>query len=257
MAFLTLNAQEALPSLPQETPTKDKNGFTLGVELNLGSATLMGDKYGLLNSNVAYSSFLGNYKLENFAFDGGLNVGYQHYFDKEALGVKKAFGIEASFYLGIGSPIEDTLSYEYTKGYPTYYKVSFLPIKTGFDVNFLWDFWQSGEHTLGMKAGLGYRLSYFVSLKNSSNASNYWNGTYNQNFSGLLLNEFYPQIGINYYFGQHQFSLTYRFGGIMSTSSNREKNKFDSTWMGRGESVYFETSITQSNYFSLGYSYLF
>lgn len=259
MTFLTLNAQEALPPIPQEIPTKDKSGFTLGIELNLGSAILSGNKYGMPKLQAGYATFLGDYSFENFAFDGGLNVGYQHYFDKEALGVQKAFGIQADFYLGIGSPIENTLSYEYTKGYPTYYKTSFLPIKAGFDVNFLWDFWQSGEHTLGLKAGLGYRLSYFMSLKNSNNASNYWNGVYSQNFAGLLLNEFYPQIGLNYYFGSHQFSLTYRFGGMINSTSQVEKNKFDTVWANPllGESVYFETLITQSNYFSFGYSYRF
>lgn len=227
--------------------------------MNLGSATLFGNKYGKPTIDANYATFLGSYEFNHFAFDGGVNVGYQHYFDKEALGVKQAFGIQANLYFGIGSPMDDTLAYEYTKGYSIYYEMSFLPIKTGLDVSFLWDFWQSGEHTLGMLAGIGYRLTYYASLKNSNNASNAWHGVYDQKFSRFLLNEFYPQIGLNYYFGRHQFSLIYQFGGIVHLSSQVEKNLFDTVWGNAllGESVYFETSMTQNNYFSLGYSYRF
>lgn len=202
---------------------------------------------------------MGKYTQSHFAFDGGIKAGYQHYFDKEALGVNQAFGIEASGYFGVGNPLNDTITYDYLRGASTDYEVSFLPIKLGFDVNFLWDFWQSGEHTLGMLAGIGYRFTYYMSLKNSNNASNHWNGVYSQSFSGLMLNEFYPQIGLHYYYGSHQFSFVYRLGGLINAVSQVEKNYFDTVWgnPALGENVYFETRIARSDYFSLGYSYRF
>lgn len=73
--------------------------------------------------------------MENFAFDGGLAFGYQHYF-----GESQKFGIGTSVYLGEGNPTKG----KFEMGFEDYsidlisyqLNTSYIPIKTGFEVIF-------------------------------------------------------------------------------------------------------------------------
>lgn len=195
-------------------------------------------------------------KKTNFSFDGGIKLGYQYYFDKEALGVQKAFGINTSVYIGAGNPLKETIFSQVLHSNVYYGSESeYVPIKTRIEVSFLWDFWQKGKHTLGLSAGIGYGFAYYLSTKTSNNVL-YDNQPHpdgeSTKYSDVIINSFYPQIGLYYYYGNHQFSLNYRFS--LEYSSNTQKVEFMS---GVSDIGHISTQISQNDHLSFGYSYRF
>lgn len=197
------------------------------------------------------------YSVDNFAFDGGITFGYQHYF-----GESQKFGIGASLYIGAGIPTDGKFAMG-VEEFPlssAFYELntSYIPIKTGFEVNFLWDFWENGEHTLGLIAGAMYRFTYLIAKDGEiiarDKVDNLNTNMGNIKISNQMIHTFAPQIGLAYNYGNHQFSLKYRFGGIMTSSSGILSDDI----VIEGDNIgKVKTQIKASDYLSLGYSYLF
>ncbi len=198
-----------------------------------------------------------SYGVDNFAFDGGITLGYQHYF-----GESQKFGIGTSVYFGAGNPVEgefemglddfsiDLVSYQLN--------TSYIPIKTGIELNFLWDFWESGEHTLGLIVGAMYRFTYLFAKDGELIAQDRVDGTSvsmgKLKMNNPIIHTFAPQIGLAYNYANHQFSLKYRFGGILASLSDMLSDN-----VANGISIIgkVKTQIKTSDYLSIGYSYRF
>lgn len=205
--------------------------------------------------------FVNNTKNNNsFSFDGGIKFGYQYYFDKEALGVKQAYGISASLYIGAGNPIEGE-TFQTLKDNPLasyIYKTSYIPIRTGIDINFLWDFWEKGSHTLGLSAGFQYKFGYYKNTKaeviNSLSGEKLTEVNSENAFTDLMIHSFVPKIGLHYYYDNHQFEITTSFG--ISYSSSNIRGDFSNAFAG-GDTMGYKTQIINSDCLSFGYSYRF
>ncbi|PAF52779.1 hypothetical protein [Helicobacter sp. 13S00477-4] len=171
----------------------DKNGFFVGVE------AVLGDSY-IIDSQ------------KKVTFDLGVLGGYQRYFD-----IEQKHGIKGSVYLHSGfgnkfdmpAPKYGTSSVKAVPDSKTY-----IPLKFGFDVKYLWDFFQKGKQTLGLSVGLGYEADWFfdttpVPATPASKYAKYTTpSTPNKN---LFVQDIYPVIGIHYYYSHHQFELLSKF----------------------------------------------
>lgn len=251
-----LNTQSSNTSLEQTpqptTKPKEKSGFTFGIEANFGSSQI--SQYSILSMVLVRET---TYGLDSFAFDGGITFGYQHYF-----GESQKFGIGTSVYLGVGNPIEGKFGMG-LENFPidlAFYQLntSYIPLKMGFEVNFLWDFWESGEHTLGLIAGAMYRFAYLFAKDGEIIAQDNVDGTSvslgSTKISNQMIHTFAPQIGLAYNYANHQFSLKYRFGGILASLSDTLNDNI--VIMGDNIGV-VKTQIKTSDYLSIGYSYRF
>lgn len=216
-----------------------------------------------MQSNLAIGFINHSISTDNFSFDGGIKFGYQYYFDKEALGVKQAYGMSASLYLGAGIPINGETYAKFIPQDPTdpqdasyIFKASYLPIKVGLDIKFLWDFLESGEHTLGLSAGVGYRFSYY------KNTEAIWGNSYGEvapevntsnAYDDMMIHAFLPQLGLHYYYGNHQFEINCKFGVTYSGATEGDMLRA----FAGGDEIAYKIKIKSSDYLSLGYSYLF
>lgn len=250
--------QEAKPSTLEAKASiikeaKNKSGFILGVEGNFGETTLSQSFTFVMENTTLHQ--IPEQKTKSFSFDGGLKLGYQHYF-----GEKQSYGVKVSTYGGIGTPADLSLK-ESGKDISVLFESSYLPIKAGIDLDFLWDFLERGEHTIGITLGFGYRFNYYLSLKNKNNwttKSKDQTIIGDKGFADAYLHDFYPKIGLHYYLGHHQFELNYRFGGILSLTNGGQKDYFKSSETGGGmEESFFDTTISNTNYLSMSYTYRF
>lgn len=199
------------------------------------------------------------------SFDGGIKLGYQYYFDKEALGIKQAYGIGIGLYIGAGIPISGETYATFNpqdpqdpnRGLSYILKSSYIPIRTGIDINFLWDFWEKGNHTLGLSAGFRYKFSYYKNTEAEwSNSRGEVASEVNadNSYEDLMIHSFIPKIGLHYYYDNHQFEITTSFGISYSSQNIREDM---SALFGGGERIGYKTQIINSDYLSFGYSYRF
>lgn len=227
-----------------------KSGFFLGIEGNFGESTLKVKH--TFSSGAGFED--GNTLSSHFAFDGGLKLGYQHYF-----GEKQSLGIRFSAYGGAGVPLKTKTTINGNgNGEKRFFESSYLPIKAGVDLDFLWDFFEKEEHTLGLTLGVGYRFNYYLSLEKTQNVF-VTNGTLHENpnlqninFQNTYLHDFYPQIGLHYYLGHHQFELNYRFGGLIAWLSEPK----EAPWFDKKDAD-ISTQIINTDYISLSYVYRF
>lgn len=194
------------------TIAQSKSGFVIGIEALFGSSTTYND---------VQSS-------QNFSLMGGFYGGYQHYFDDN-------FGIRALLSIHDGTPIMGEFNIQNQQ-----IKTSALPFWVGTELDILWDFWQQGEHVLGVSAGLGYNFELYHSREAKVN-------NVTQNLSQLYQHNLYPIFGLHYYYGHHQMSLNYRFIGTVGTSSKKEMI---------GESL-FQMRYSFADYLNFSYTYRF
>ena len=184
----------------------------------------------------------------SFAFDGGIKFGYQHYFTAE-------YGLRVSVYGGVGNPIniemreKQEFKPEPVPGQPggpkpdlqrpisgvpyidyeALLQTSYLPIRFAVDIDFLYDFLERGKHTFGITAGVGYRFGYYLNqngarfsgrAQDKYDPKNQQPPTYTNTMKELKMNNFathdlYPQVGIHYYYGNHQFEFLLRASGFL------------------------------------------
>lgn len=244
---------------PKVEAQKSKSGFFLGVEGSFGETTTNQS----LNMIAGGTSFYyGSQTTKSLTFDGGLKLGYQHYF-----GEKQSFGIRIGVYGGVGTQIDLTFQRRQANQRRQVnqiqedFKNTYLPIKAGIDFDVLWDFFEKENHTLGLNVGVGYRFNYHLSLKNTKNwiSNAMIQPLLDKEFSNKIAHDLYPQIGFHYYYDQHQFELNYRFGGIVGSldvGGNRDYFKTSETGGGMEES-YFDTNFFNQSYLSFSYAYRF
>lgn len=223
---------------------KPKNGIFLGIEGELGTNLL--DIY-VDGQNYDIPSYSYFWSVRSTTFDLGLMGGYQHYF-----GESQRHGIKASahIYSGFGNNWEFELENDRHDKIQTY-NISYIPIKIGFDVKYLWDFLERGKHTLGLNAGLGWQFNWHVNGSITATSSNS-SEKYNEKLKDIFSHGFYPVIGLHYYYGHHQFEALYRFGGILSEMGKSSKVQRDD----EGKNV-LRTYLLSQSYFTLNYAYRF
>lgn len=213
-----------------------KNGFLMGVEMNFGE-NRFGQRF-LFFSQQNPNANLYRAKDEvssSFGFDAGIKIGYQHYFEQE-------YGLKVSFYGGLGNPIDARLK-RYPMAYATSFlpfkesnrikeifseiilNTSYLPIRFGVNIDFLYDFFSVGKHTLGLTLGIGYRLSYYFNQSRSFEA---WSERGSHLVQRIYLpkedfieNDFYPQMGFRYEWENHQIEFLFRLSGLIDLGGSK------------------------------------
>lgn len=228
---------------------KTKNGIFIGIEGGLGTNNFNYDykRYSHADGRVVSIS---GFSLSSTTFDLGLIGGYQHYF-----GESQRHGIKASahIYSGFGNNWKREKKYQGLIGSYTRTDIySYLPVKIGFDVKYLWDFLERGKHILGLNVGLGWEFDWYVKgviTTTRSNSSDKYTGKLETIFS----NGFYPVVGLHYYYGHHQFEALYRFGGIL-------ENKGEYSWVTYNyfnDKIVRKDFLVSNSYFTLNYAYRF
>lgn len=254
----------------------NKNGFFLGLEAELGDI-----KYSRYTTNAqALSSAIFNYANNNITFNGGLLVGYQHYFGAET---KHGIKISSHFYSGAGYSFKNTTHSKDTVEFPLNggshtvesdynFSHTFIPIKFGLDVKYLYDFLQKDDHILGFGIGFGYEVDYYFSSISLINDNFKLDGmpdstTANDvrlETSDNLNHGAYYTIGLHYLFKKHHlFEFNYRFGGIIGLNGGKQDIKYYSKNTANPAPVDSENSITgkyhfaTQSYITISYAYKF
>ncbi|MCE3036841.1 outer membrane protein [Helicobacter sp. faydin-H20] len=216
----------------KKVKAKDKNGFFLGVEVVLGSSNYT--RYTIDLDIIQSNGNNGSVSHSSIAFDGGLLLGYQWYFGETQ---KHGLKLSSHLYSGVGYSVSDV------KGNLEAYH-TFIPIKVGFDIKYLWDFLEKKNHTLGLNVGLGYEFSYYFGEAGSVEQGE---GKRIADGNWDLINQgVYPTIGLHYNYKHHQVELNYRSGGILGMQNSRDDD----------EKMYHYSILTQS-YITLNYAYRF
>ncbi|PAF43539.1 hypothetical protein [Helicobacter sp. 11S02596-1] len=236
---LQSNQDNAQSNGKQKTKTKakskdSKNGFFVGVEGNVSGEKMTMFVY----ENKDFTNVTAGEATSTF-FEGGLVGGYQHYF-----GQAQRHGIKVSAHLYSGYDSWKFNMFDSTN------TISYIPIKLGLDVKYLWDFWQIDvKQTLGLNVGLGYQFDYYAGGKGKGNG-------WTQNYDGIFTSDFYPVVGLHYYLSRHQFELLYRFGGIFGMSSDKKRiyQKIDES-----DNYYnrLEAKLLTQSYLTFNYAYRF
>lgn len=207
------NPQPTPDSAPPLFLKQEKNGFFIGIEGAFGMSY-----YNRVSEAPALIM------SQNPPFlDVGILGGYQHYFDESAShGIQVALRFVSG--LGYGSEFQNTyMDHDHNNNgpireYERHASHTFIPLKMGVEVQYLWDFFQRPLHVLGLNVGLGYE------------AGVYWSDfeAFDSKVPDLpliaksvfLLQGAYPLIGLHYlYQSHHQFACNYRFGGILGMVS--------------------------------------
>lgn len=227
----------------------DKSGFFLGVEGNLTQNKVTQSVYEI-PKNAYWLTNQGS-----LGFDVGAKFGYQQYF-------LDFLGLRLGTYLGVGVPFQQEFNVANPDGVIVGLKSDFLPIRLGVDIDILFDFFEFDEHIVGVSVGGGYRYNHYFSLENTKNFRiAETNVTHLADFeiSNLSGYEFYPQIGLHYYYEEeHQFEIIYRFGGAVYSKTKAVSNNRLVFPDGRElvDDPLF-TQIQNTNYLTLSYTYLF
>ncbi|PAF47466.1 hypothetical protein BKH41_07775 [Helicobacter sp. 12S02232-10] len=197
-----------------------KNGFSVGIEGNLGGV-----------NNVIHPSDFSAVAVTATTFDLGLMGAYQHYF-----GQSQRHGIKVSghLYSGFGNSWDFTLNTPIGDEKAT---ISYIPVKIGLDVKYLWDFLERGKHTLGLNVGVGYQEDMYFGGKTNTN----------KNLNSIYSGFFYGVIGLHYsYNTNHQFELMWRGGG---SSSKDVRTTIDNS--------YIDQTLLSHSYLTFNYAYRF
>ncbi|PAF50484.1 hypothetical protein BKH44_08210 [Helicobacter sp. 13S00477-4] len=249
------NTSTSVNKQSQNIKTKkpdSKNGFFIGVEGDLGGSdmTYIYEEEMISSDMTSPLHAAGTTNKQSTTFDAGLVGGYQHYFgESQRHGIK----VSAHIYSGFGN------SWVIHKDKYGFNTLSYVPIKAGLDVKYLWDFFSSGKNILGLNAGVGYQFNAYIDGKDTYTASPDYKTSYDgesKKHKSIYENEFYPVIGLHYYYGHHQFELMYRFGGIWSNSGREhEKSTDDDTTY--KDTLDLDFTIYTASYLSFNYTYRF
>lgn len=207
-----------------------------------------------------------NKTSNNFAFDGGLLLGYQKYFGESA---KHGLKFSTHLYSGVGYELS-------LKGKPVLLTipvdisttVNYIPIKVGIDIKYLWDFLEKGKSALGLNVGFGYEFDYYIgnfSLEFKSSVLDAGGSVLIDNIASTI----YPTIGLHYVYNKHHsFEINYRFGGMITFFGSKTSNPFFKTTSKKiggaipsNNVMYFtdgiKHTIAMSNFFIFNYAYKF
>lgn len=164
---------------------ENQSGFVLGLEASFGSPITYEGSLELLN---------------NASVMGGLYSGYQHYFDDH-------FGIKVLIAIHDATPVIAKFDRDI--------EISAIPFWIGGRADVLWDFWRSGEHSLGVSVGIEYAFETYRSREAKIKQTKYI-------LSPITQHNLYPLIGFYYRYKHNQISLDYRFEGALKPKSQNE-----------------------------------
>ena len=230
-----MEVKEIKTTTPLETEKKTKTGILVGVELGFGGGSGKGEiKESQVIPEEGVIHGTGYYDISPFNFNAKIFGGYQKYF-----GENETFGFNVKGSLGFGFLHYDFANYKviYDDGSiesgsgKTSFISNYIPLSVGVEANFLYDFFQKAEHTIGLNVGVGYSFVYNICYSLVS-----------------------PKIGIHYYYGRHQvefnFSFDKAFGEIKSANSFYNSDFIEQIFTIKTKPDYFYT-------FNLSYAYRF
>lgn len=238
---------EAVNKAKENNTLNDKSGFLLGVSMTLKN----------FNAQEIISGFQ---ELSNKtpSLNGGIILGYQHYFNTYV-----GFRLSAMINVGTQAFIK---AQKLTPAYPAgsvpqgtpviqdLYQ-SYIPIQGGAELKLLATVYEKEEHSFGFAAGLGYKIDWYVVQKASADA-----GTLGalqnllQNPDNILNQGIYPEVGIYYYYGSHQFEITYRFSEFSLLGDKFNNWNFNT---GGSSSLDTQTKFLKTDEITLSYLYRF
>lgn len=182
----------------------NKSGFVLGVFTELQNFNFRQIVAGFQELSEKIPSL-----------NGGLILGYQHFFNTYV-------GMRVTGFANVGTQARikaQTLTPAYPAGSTSIPATkiqdiyqSYLPIEAGADIVILATAYESGKHSFGFSAGFGYKANWYVVQK--ADATSGTDGALEnilQKPNDLINHGVYPEFGIYYFYGSHQFELSYRF----------------------------------------------
>lgn len=225
----------------------DKSGFILGVSLGLKTF----DAKQIIQSFQELSS-------RTPSLNGGIVLGYQHFFNKYV-----GFRLTGMVNVGTQARIK---AIELTPAYPAgqvpadapkvedLYQ-AYLPIEAGADLLVLATVYEKGQHSFGLSAGFGYEADWYVVQKASADAGT--SGALQnllQSPNGLITQGVYPEFGIYYFYGSHQFEILYRFAEFSIGGNSYNAWGFDG---GKAGELNAQTKFLKTSSLVLSYLYRF
>ena len=251
--------QDKIESTAPETleiKKSSKSGVLLGIETGIG--------WGIGKSRGYYNEYTGNqidsksfllYDSKSSYNKMNLFVGYQKYFgEKEILGfdikVKGGIGLLSNLSVHQTSYFEDGTM----EGRDPEMDMIFLytPFSAGIEANFLYDFFQKNNHTLGMSAGLGYDFVYGVNFyANRANTDQFTEALKNMTDKNIILSILSPKLGLHYYYKHHQFGLKLSFDKAFGKNITKDRD------MLFNDTLNFESIFNFFITTSLSYTYRF
>lgn len=216
VGFLSLGAAEG-----------SKDGLIVGVDWSLGrgvggaEGTSALTEDGKPDTNTEARGFYNNKTLTS---NLKLVLGFQRYSTQNsALG----FNIKAKFGL-VGVGVMDSMMTHFESAHGDIpipqgaEKVTSLqiPFTLGLEGNFLYDFFESGAHALGLSVGLGFEVVHSrtlqANIRDKPSLSDVFAEAFAlNNMSYSLLS---PKLGLHYFYGHHQFGIDMSFDKVLDRS---------------------------------------
>lgn len=200
-------------------------GIEAGIGWGIGKSIGYYDEYtgNQLNSKgyILYDDKAAYNKMNLF-------VGYQKYFgEKEILGfdvkVKGGIGLLSNLLMNQRAYYEDGSIDERDPDLDVVFL--YVPLSAGIEANFLYDFFQKNDHTLGMSAGLGYDFVYGVNFyANRANTDAFTEDFKHMTDKNIILSVLSPKLGLHYYYKHHQFGLKLSFDKAFGKNTARLKD---------------------------------
>lgn len=239
--YIDEETAQAIKKANENDELGSKSGFVLGVSLGLKSF----DAQQIISGFQELSS-------RTPSLNGGIILGYQYFFNKYV-----GFRLTGMANVGTQARIKATkiLSVDQAKQNPIQdlYQ-SYLPIQAGADLVFLASVYEKGKHAFGLSAGFGYEADWYVVQKASSQST--FDALINlfQKPNSLITQGIYPEFGIFYFYGSHQFEITYRFAEFSFMGNEGKDWDFD---LGNNQMANTNTKFLKTSSLVLTYLYRF
>ncbi len=228
------------PVINEVITHQSKSGFFIGGGIGLGGSNKgKSNLMPISPDSIPNLDALGtHYKATFFTLDLNLLGGYQYYFDKNqkhAIRTNLVFGFSSKNDIANGSL--DNFVHKTDTIY-----TNFLGFNFSINADYLYDFWEKGEQTIGASLGLGYKYNagFISSLTSPDKEFNEDIISFSKAAKGgrITYHSITPRIGVHYYLGRHQFEFltslepvlyskdTYQATGTMGTGYLLYQHKF-------------------------------
>lgn len=218
--YLDEETAAAIKKANENDELGSKSGFVLGVSLGLKSF----DAKQIISGFQELSS-------RTPSLNGGIILGYQYFFNKYV-----GFRLTGMANVGTQARIK---AQKLTPAYPAgqvpqnqpqiedLYQ-AYLPVQAGADLVILASVYEKGKHAFGLSAGFGYEADWYVKQKASADAGT--SGALQnilQKPNSLITQGVYPEFGLFYFYGSHQFEISYRFAEFSFMGNEGKDWDFD------------------------------
>ena len=195
-----------------------KEGLLLGLDWNLSAGSgesIATDTIIVGNAGFYPPIYTSYFATSSLSSALKLSLGFQRYSQRNpALG----FNIKAKLGVGLAQMANKMTKEVIATGdvLPSLGEsvaTSYLPLTLGIEGNFLYDFLERGEHTLGLSLGLGVELMHAMGAQHRFTHAGGTLAEYVGVFDASGLNHVLisPKVGLHYYYGRHQFGLDVSF----------------------------------------------